>query len=159
LSAHLRRPLTIGACLPLGAAFAEFVRSAAVDWSDAESVTDYLVAYTRVLAGDERPFEEADVRDLVRRDVERAHDFSALQNHDLLEDDDKARGPLSSIGVPTLVIHGTADPMFPLAHGQAVADEIQGARLLPLEGAGHGLQGADWDTIAHAIARHTAPSS
>jgi pimeloyl-ACP methyl ester carboxylesterase len=61
--------------------------------------------------------------------------------------------------VPTLVIHGTADPMFPLAHGQAVADEIQGARLLPLEGAGHGLQRTDWDTIAHAIARHTAPSS
>ena len=142
---------------PPGAAFGEFVRSAAVDWSDAESVIDYVVAYTRVLAGDERPLEEADVRDLVRRDVERAHDFSALQNHDLLEGDDKARGPLSSIGVPTLVIHGTADPMFPLAHGQAVADEIPGARLLPLDGAGHGLQRADWDTITHAIARHTAP--
>ena len=142
---------------PPGAAFGEFVRSAAVDWSDAESVIDYVVAYTRVLAGDERPLEEADVRDLVRRDVERAHDFSALQNHDLLEGDDTARGPLSSIGVPTLVIHGTADPMFPLAHGQAVADEIPGARLLPLDGAGHGLQRADWDTITQAIARHTAP--
>ena len=55
---------------PPVAAFAEFIRSAAVDWSDAESVTDYLIAYTRVLAGDERPFEEADVRDLVRRDVD-----------------------------------------------------------------------------------------
>ena len=144
---------------PPGAAFSEFVGSAAADWSDAESVIDYLVAYTRVLAGDERPFEEATVRDLVRRDIERAHDFAALQNHDLLEGDDKPRGPLSSIGVPALVIHGTADPMFPLPHGQALADEIPGARLLPLEGAGHGLQRADWDIIATAIVTHTAGRS
>jgi pimeloyl-ACP methyl ester carboxylesterase len=144
---------------PPGAAFTEFVGSAAADWSDAESVIDYLVAYTRVLAGDERPFEEAEVRDLVRCDFERAHDYAALQNHDLLEGDDKPRGPLSSIGVPALVIHGTADPMFPLPHGQALADEIPGARLLPLEGAGHGLQRADWDTIATAIVTHTAGRS
>ena len=121
-----------------------------------ESPTSYC---RRSVAGHERPFDEAEVRDLVRRDVERAHDFSALQNHDLLEGDDKARGPLSSIGVPALVIHGTADPMFPLPHGQAVADEIPGARLLPLQGAGHGLERADWETIAHAIATHTGPSS
>jgi pimeloyl-ACP methyl ester carboxylesterase len=30
--------------------------------------------------------------------------------------------PLSTIAVPTLVIHGTADPMFPLEHGQALAE-------------------------------------
>ena len=144
---------------PPGAAFTEFVGSAAVDWSDSESVIDYLVAYTRVLAGDERPFEEAEVRDLVRCDFERAHDYAALQNHDLLEGDDKPRGPLSSIGVPALVIHGTADPIFPLPHGQALADEIPGARLLPLEGAGHGLQRADWDTIANAIVTHSAGRS
>ena len=122
-------------------------------------MTDNLVAYTRMLSGDERPFEEAEMRDLVRRDIERAHDFAALQNHDLLEGDDRPSGPLSSIGVPALVIHGAADPMFPLAHGQALADEIPGARLLTLEGAGHGLERADWDTVAHAIATHTAAGS
>jgi fermentation-respiration switch protein FrsA (DUF1100 family) len=57
-------------------------------------------------------------------------------NHELLEDDDKPRKPLSSIQAPTLVIHGTADPMFPLAHGRALASEIPSARLLPLEGLG-----------------------
>ena len=78
---------------PPTAAFGQFVRSATVDWSDADSVIDYLVAYARVLAGEERRFEEAEVRDLVRRDVERARDFAALQNHDLLEDKDKPRRP------------------------------------------------------------------
>jgi pimeloyl-ACP methyl ester carboxylesterase len=53
------------------------------------------------------------------------------------------------------VIHGTADPMFPLAHGNALASEIPSARLLPLEGAGHGIDPADWDIIARAILEHT----
>ena len=141
---------------PPTAAFGQFVRSATVDWSDADSVIDYLVAYERVLAGAERRFEEAEVRDLVRRDVERARDFAAAQNHELLEDDDRPRQPLSSIRAPTLVIHGTADPMFPLAHGEALASEIPSARLLRLEGAGHGVQRADWNVITEAIATHTA---
>ncbi len=141
---------------PPTAAFGQFVRSETVDWSDAESVVDYLVAYARVLAGDERRFEEAEVRDLVRRDIERARDFAALQNHDLLEHEDRPRRPLSSIQAPTLVIHGTADPMFPLPHGQALASELPSARLLRLEGAGHGVERADWDVITEAIARHTA---
>lgn len=141
---------------PPTAAFGQFVSSATVDWSDADSVIDYLVAYARVLAGDERRFEEAEVRDLVRRDAERARDVAALQNHDLLEDKDKPRTPLSSIQAPTLVIHGSADPMFPLPHGQALVSEIPSARLLRLEGAGHGVERADWDVIAEAIATHTA---
>jgi pimeloyl-ACP methyl ester carboxylesterase len=53
------------------------------------------------------------------------------------------------------VIHGTADPMFPLAHGQALAEEIPRASLLTLEGAGHGVERADWEPIAHAILAHT----
>jgi pimeloyl-ACP methyl ester carboxylesterase len=62
---------------------------------------------------------------------------------------------LSSIAVPTLVIHGTEDPMFPLAHGEALAREIPRARLLTLEGAGHGVDRADWEIIARAILAHT----
>jgi pimeloyl-ACP methyl ester carboxylesterase len=46
--------------------------------------------------------------------------------------------------------------MFPLPHGEALAGVIPAARLLKLEGAGHGVQRADWDTIAGAIATHTA---
>jgi pimeloyl-ACP methyl ester carboxylesterase len=145
---------------PPSAAFAEFVRSATVDWSDTDSVIEYLVGYARVLAGEERRFDEPEVRDLVRRDVERAANIGALQNHDLLEDgDDKPREALSSIEAPALVIHGTADPMFPFPHGEALADEIPTARLLPLEGAGHGVQRADWEIITEAIATHTAASS
>jgi len=54
------------------------------------------------------------------------------------------------------VIHGTADPMFPLAHGRALADEIPAATLLRIDGAGHGVVRADWATIVPAVLHHTA---
>jgi pimeloyl-ACP methyl ester carboxylesterase len=136
--------------------FGRFVSSATVDWSDADSVIDYQVDYARLLAGGRRPFDEAAVRDLVRRDLARARNFAALQNHDVLPPGRSPKKPLSSIGASTLVIHGTADPMFPIEHGRALAEEIPGARLLPLQGAGHGVNRADWETLARAILEHTA---
>jgi pimeloyl-ACP methyl ester carboxylesterase len=136
--------------------FLRFVASAEVDWSDATSVIDYQVSYSRMLAGGQRPFDETAVRELVRGDVERARDFAAAHNHDAIPDDERPRQPLSSIEVPTLVIHGTADPMFPSEHGQALAREIPGARLLPLQDAGHGVDRADWEAIVGAIVEHTA---
>ncbi|MFE0103429.1 alpha/beta fold hydrolase [Streptomyces sp. NPDC059009] len=138
--------------------FMHFVSTAEADWSETEAVIDHLVAYARVLAGGSRPFDEPAARGLVRRDVERAHDIAAAQNHDLLTDGESALAlaPLSSIAVPTLVIHGTADPMFPFAHAEALAEAIPSARLLALDGAGHGVDRADWETIVGAILPHTA---
>ncbi|MFI7358997.1 alpha/beta fold hydrolase [Streptomyces avidinii] len=135
--------------------FMRFVATARVDWSDADAVIDHQVAYARVLAGGRRPFDETAARGLVRRDVERANDFAAARNHDLLPDGEPPRASLSSIAVPTLVIHGTADPMFPFRHGEALAERIPAARLLALADAGHGVERADWPTIVAAILDHT----
>jgi pimeloyl-ACP methyl ester carboxylesterase len=140
---------------PTGA-YMRFLSTTHVNWSDAGGTVDYLVGYQRVLAGDQRPFDEAAARDLVRADVERARDISATENHDAIPDDGRRRPPLSAIRAPTLVIHGSADPMFPIQHGEALATEIPGARLLPLEGAGHGVFRDDWEHIARAVLEHTA---
>jgi pimeloyl-ACP methyl ester carboxylesterase len=135
--------------------FGRFVATEEVDWSGPEAVIDYLVAYSRVLAGGQRPFDEGRYRQLARCEVERARNLAALQNHDALPDEVRSGQPVSAIIVPTLVIHGTADPMFPLEHGEALAAEIPHARLLPLKGAGHGVDQVDWDTLVSAIAEHT----
>jgi pimeloyl-ACP methyl ester carboxylesterase len=135
--------------------FGRFVSTARVDWSDHDSVTDYLVDYQRLLAGEQREFDEEAARELVRRDVDRARDPAALQNHDVLDHGEGPAAPLSSIAAPTLVIHGTADPMFPIEHGKALAAVIPGSRLLTLDGAGHGVYRADWDAIVEAILEHT----
>jgi pimeloyl-ACP methyl ester carboxylesterase len=140
--------------------FTRFVSTTQVDWSDAASVVEYLVDYSRLLAGGQRPFDETAARDLAQRDVERARDFAAARNHDIIpEGARRSRASLSSIDVPTLVIHGNADRMFPLDHGQALADEIPTAALLSLPGAGHGLIRADWWTIVGAIVEQTNRSS
>jgi pimeloyl-ACP methyl ester carboxylesterase len=138
--------------------FGRFVATAKVDWSDPESVVEYLVGYARVLNGNRRGFDEAASREFVRRDIERTRNVASLQNHNAIAEDDRSRDPVSSITVPTLVIHGTADPMFPFRHGAVLAEEIPGATLLPLEGAGHGVDKADWETIVAAILEHTRPS-
>ena len=104
-----------------------------------------------------RQFASEAAYELVRRDVERSRDIAASENHGLIADGGPSRTPLSSIAVPTLVIHGDADPMFPLAHGQALAAEIPDARLLTLAGAGHGVDRADWETIVGAIEEQTHP--
>jgi pimeloyl-ACP methyl ester carboxylesterase len=135
--------------------FGRFAATAEVDWSEGNSVVEHLVDYSRVLAGGRRPFDEVELRGLARREVERARDIEALQNHDAIPGGEQSSAPLSAIRAPTLVIHGTADPMFPVAHGEALAREIPGARLLTLEAAGHGIYRDDWETIAGAIIEHT----
>ena len=82
----------------------------------------------------------------------------AAQNHDVLPEGESSRKPLYSIAAPTLVIHGTADPMFPIGHGEALAEEIPRQVLLRLEGAGPGVDRADWERIIPAILAHTASS-
>ena len=58
---------------------------------------------------------------------------------------------LAEIRAPLLVIHGTADPIFPIEHGVALSRAIAGATLIRLEGGGHELHEADWDDIIGAI--------
>ena len=141
---------------PPTAAFGEFAAGAEVDWSDDAAVTEHLVGYSRLLAGGQRPFDEDACRDLVRRDLERADRVESLQNHDVMSHDGPPPPPLSSITAPTLVVHGTADPLFPPAHGHALAEAIPGAVLLTIDGAGHGVDQADWPILLPTILEHTA---
>jgi pimeloyl-ACP methyl ester carboxylesterase len=120
--------------------------------------TGYVVDYMRVLHGT-RSFDDDSVCALVRRDAERAHDPAAGDNHALLDDGDRERGSLSDISAPTLVVHGSADPMFPPTHAEALVDSIPGGTLLRLEGAGHGVESHDWDELARAIVAHTGQTA
>jgi pimeloyl-ACP methyl ester carboxylesterase len=64
------------------------------------------------------------------------------------------RPAMASSRVPTLVIHGTSDPLIPPSAGRATARLIPGATWLPISGKGHGLPSAVWPTVVSAIARH-----
>src|SRR5262249_19443353 len=93
------------------------------DWTERAAVIDYLVGYERQLEGAEY-FDEAHVRALAARIVDRTNDMAAsMTNHALAEEGELAGGRLDEIAAPTLVIHGTADPLFPFGHGEALARE------------------------------------
>ncbi len=66
------------------------------------------------------------------------------------------RERLGEVSAPTLVIHGTDDPVLPYGHGVALAQEIPGAELLSFDQTGHELPRAAWDVAIPAIFKHTA---
>jgi pimeloyl-ACP methyl ester carboxylesterase len=61
---------------------------------------------------------------------------------------------LRTITAPTLVIHGDADPLVPLACGVAIAASIPGARLVVIPGMGHLVPPAVFPAVIDQIARH-----
>ncbi len=114
------------------------------DGTERAAIIDYLTGYERHLEGAEY-FDEAHVRTLVARIVDRTSDMAAsMMNHALADEGEPVRGRLADIAAPTLVIHGTADPLFPFGHGEALARGIPGAGLLPLAGVGHQVPPRPW---------------
>ena len=125
------------------------------DWTDRDAVVELLVEDQRAFM--RGGFDADRVRAIVERVVDRSTDIAAMTNHGQLDDGPAVQGALADIGVPTLVVHGTADPLFPLPHGEALADAIPDAALLRLDGVGHELPPpADWATVVGAILRLTA---
>lgn len=123
------------------------------DWSDREQAVTFLVDAQRALAGPH--FDEAHAREVAGQVVDRSIDPAAADNHWLVIGSGEDGPPLDvhDIGVPTLVVHGTDDPMFPLPHGEALAAAIPGARLLVVDGMGHEPPPpAAWPEVVAAIA-------
>lgn len=127
------------------------------DWDDIDAVVTYRTEIERPYAGS-LGLDVERVRVLARREVERTTDMAAsLANHFVVEDSWSGRERLGSITVPTLVLHGTDDPFLPLGHGEALAREIPGARLLPLDRMGHEIPPPRlWDPVVAALTELTS---
>jgi pimeloyl-ACP methyl ester carboxylesterase len=124
------------------------------DWTDRSAVVDYIVEDERQFAGSLR-FDESHVREIAGRVFDRTNDMAAsMTNPWLIEAGDSVRPRLGQVSASTLVIHGTADPLFPYGHAEALANEIPDSRLLPLDGVGHQMPpAAVWDVVVPAIRR------
>jgi pimeloyl-ACP methyl ester carboxylesterase len=127
------------------------------DWSDRAAVIDSIVEGERQFAGS-RPFDEAAIREIAARAFDRTTNLaSSITNHAGIDSGDRWRERLGEVSVPTLVIHGTEDPMYPYGNAVALAKEIPGAQLLALERVGHEVPPRDlWDVVVPAILQHTA---
>jgi pimeloyl-ACP methyl ester carboxylesterase len=66
---------------------------------------------------------------------------------------------LRTVRAPTLVIHGTVDPLVNPAGGKDTAASIPGAKLLMIEGMGHAIPIPMWPEIIDAIDKHAHGAS
>jgi pimeloyl-ACP methyl ester carboxylesterase len=126
------------------------------DWSDRESVIAYFLDGERAFAG-AIPVDAERVRHIAGRAFDRSPVMAASANHWKLADSEPIRSRLGEITAPTLVLHGTEDPLFRYGHAEALAREIPGAKLIPLPGMGHQMPPPQvWDTVIPALIEHTA---
>jgi pimeloyl-ACP methyl ester carboxylesterase len=136
---------------------AKLVQAQLIDWADEDAVITGSVEVWRELSGSAHPFDEDTARDISVKELKRANSYRSAFNHALAVANTPAwRDRLGEINVPTLVIHGTEDPILPFPHGEAIVEGIPGAKMLAMDGCGHEIPRPEWDKVVGAILEHTA---
>lgn len=128
------------------------------DWSDRESVIAYFLAGERAVSGT-IAVDEQRLRRIAGRAFDRSPHPAAASNHWAIEEGESepVRPRFGEITAPTLVLHGTHDPLFPFGHAEALGREIPDAKLIPLPGMGHQMPPPEvWDIAIPAVIDHTA---
>jgi len=123
-----------------------------------KSREEYFQSYVRtwtVLRGPGFPLDEAKDLERATRAYERGLNPPgvARQLAAVLASGNRTEA-LKSVSVPSLVIHGDADPLVRIEGGQATAKAIPGAKLLTIKGMGHALPISMWPQIIDAIEGH-----
>jgi pimeloyl-ACP methyl ester carboxylesterase len=124
--------------------------------SDEAAFLRHRLAFARRIAAPGLPFDAAEHRALALAELRRGwrQGATARQIAAIAVDGDR-RDRLAGVTAPALVIHGSADPLFPLPHGQDTASAIPGARFMPVEGMGHDLPAPFHAAVIDAIAQVT----
>lgn len=142
---------------------AHFGSAPPVARTDRTSILDGAVATARVLSGSPL-FDAAEARARAAVVLDRSGPHPASARNSLLgtvfatlDCTPQWRERLPEITAPTLVVHGAADPFFPLGNAEALAAEIPGATLLVLDGVGAELPRRAHAEVAAAVLAHTAP--
>ena len=119
---------------------------------DREGYIERVVKTFEVIGSPNYPVDEGRLRSLVAEGYDRGHNPAgvARQLHAITAAGDRTRR-LRAVRAPTVVIHGTRDPLVRPVAGRSLAKAIPGARLEMIEGMGHDLPPALWDRITRAL--------
>jgi pimeloyl-ACP methyl ester carboxylesterase len=100
---------------------------------------------------------EADLRERVQLLAERCtYPPGMMRQVDALLGTGSLLGYSKAITAPTVVLHGSADPMVRPRNGRAVAAAIPGARFAVVDGMGHDLPEPVWRPIIEALCENFA---
>jgi pimeloyl-ACP methyl ester carboxylesterase len=129
------------------------------DWTDRAAAVRYLVEVERPYAG--ARFDEPLHIRIAERTFDHAEDLAVQLSHPFaVGTGPSVRDRLGEVRVPTAIVHGTADPLFPIEHGRALAAAIPGGTLVELDGFGHAtVPRDDWPTLVDLIVAHSAAST
>lgn len=120
-----------------------------------EGLRNYFSRVFSTLSGPAYKPSAEELEDMLNR-LESLHydsDGTARQLLAILASGDRS-WQLRRITAPALVIHGTADPLLPLAAGRETADLIPDSRFEAIDGMGHQLPEALVPRLAALIAQH-----
>lgn len=118
-----------------------------------EAIVDHLVHVFTVIGSPAYPPEPATFRAHLSASVQRAWRPAGTLRQLAAVIADGDRTPLlAGLRLPTHVIHGAADPLIPLPHGQDLARRIPGATSDWIAGMGHDLPAALLPRMAEGIA-------
>jgi pimeloyl-ACP methyl ester carboxylesterase len=121
-----------------------------------DEIIESSVAGSRIIGSPRYPADEAEVRARAAEAYDRSYypDGPARQIAAILTAPDRTAA-LGAVTVPTLVVHGDADPLVTPTGGEATAKAVPGAELLVFEGVGHDLPEALWPELIAAIVANT----
>lgn len=111
----------------------------------------------RVVGSTAFPVDEARVRELAGRAYDRAFHPAGLMRQlaAIMAAPGRAEA-LASLTVPTVVVHGSVDPLVRPSGGRRTAEAVPGAELVVIEGMGHDLPEGAWPMILDAIETNAA---
>ena len=108
--------------------------------SDSASVINHYVRLFKVIGSPGFPLDDAELRERIALGVKRGfHPDGVLRQMMAIVADSRRAAELAVLRVPTLVVHGKADPLVPFACGEDTARRIPGASLVGIDGMGHDL--------------------
>ncbi|MCG7563008.1 alpha/beta hydrolase [Pseudoalteromonas sp. McH1-42] len=120
-----------------------------------QAAISYNVRLNQLIGSPAYPRDEQTLREQATMHISRAHNPAGFKRQlAAITASGDRRHLLTRIKAPTLVIHGTHDPIFPLTAGQQTAAEIRKARLKIVEGLGHDFPPMLMGKMAKWIAKH-----
>lgn len=125
-----------------------------------DAVVDNTMNLLRAIRSPGFPADEAETRERILLAVRRAYNPAGIARQMVaIAADDTRAGELGRVRAPTLVVHGTDDPLVPFACGQDSARRIPGAKLVAIPGMGHDLAPGVVDRIVDVLLPHLRQSA
>ena len=123
--------------------------------SDANSVVNHYVRLFKAIGSPGFPVDDSELRERIALGVKRSfHPAGVLRQMAAIVADSRRATELTGLRVPTLVLHGKADPLVPFACGEDTARRIPGARLVGIEGMGHDLPNGVVERVLEPLIPH-----